>query len=417
MTKQREALAKHSPNFARWSNYCDPFPTNDRYIVFGWLWMIGAALQRRVWLDGAQKQTFPNNYFLFIAPPGVGKSNITDQIRSVFELQSEEKQGSIAHSMRDGKLLFPVSADSSSFEAFVQFTAQSMRPMTLAIKQPDGSVKTERYYYCSPAFILDEVKSIFTQKAQDMATFLLTGWNCQRIYERNTIGRGADVIHNLCVNLIAGTQPGVLGELSRTSVVDNGFSRRALMIYAGETNKHVIDVDHTAAQLVAFTEVVTYVRKLAKLYGNMKFSPEAREWLEDKYVHNRVPPLNTSQYLEYYHNTELQHVKKLAMAIHFSDRTDLVLDVGSVQLAYDLLKWIEPEMHYAFVSSGDARGALVKAIKATLRTAVTELTPEELYCDVVETASYEEMLIAVNDLVQARVLSRSASGHLRLVKK
>lgn len=402
-----------SPHFQLWKQHTASYPTNDRFVTFGWLFMISAALQRRVWIGSEMKAIFPNNYFLFVAPPGVGKSLITDDIRLMYELQTEAGiVGTDVGAANTGKLLFPISADSTSFESFVEFTAQSCRPYRF----PKGEKPT--YFYCSPAFILDEAASIFNKDAQNMATFLLQGWTCSRRYTRRTIGRGEDSIQNLCVNLVGGIQPGKLAELSKMAIVDNGFARRCIMIYGHENRFRRAFIEHHAGVSTNFAKLAKHVRSLAKLYGEVTITPEARAWMVEQFETNHTRIINKNKCLEHYYPSKHLHVQKLAMAIHFSDSTELVVGLDAFITAKALLDEIEPDMHYAYIGAKDVRGEAISAIKTSLRTAFVDmpdgLTRDELYPDLVDLLDYEAIGALLNDLVAGGILLVNNSGHYRL---
>lgn len=400
-----EKVSAYSPNFRRWANYCEPFPTHDRFVIFGWLWMVGAALQRRVWMD--TKPVYPNNYFLLVAPPGVGKGNVSDAVRGIFEsMTSDPTPATGIGAIRKGKLLFPISADSSSYEAFVQFTSKSMSTHRYTLA---GSTTSEPYYYCAPAFILDEAASIFHREAHNMATFLLSGWTCAPSYVRDTISRQEEVIHNLCINLIGGIQPGKLGELARLAIIENGFSRRCLMVYGATSNKRRAMIEHTKEQFDDYKSLAPHIRKLAKKFGPVQITPAAREFLLDIFERNALTIFNRDPAIEHYYPTKIVHTKKLAMALHFSDHEDLMIDAPAFQLAYDLLNEIEPDMHYAYVRTDDVRAEVIKIVRSVLKSTQLQnpdgLSAGELYPEVVTKLDYDKFCVLLHDLTQAKILN------------
>lgn len=410
-----------SKNYKLWQHFCEPFPSPNRFIDAGWLFMIGAALQRRVWIGSDLMSTYPNCYTLFVAEPGVGKSLITSSIKKVFMKQTMGHAGGNAKSDSQS-LLYPISADSTSFEAFVNFTAsnkQSFRKPPAPNAEPRLDEKgnpipprPETYYHCSPTFILDEAASIFDKDAGKMAVFLLEGWTCTERYERNTIGRGSDTITNVCLNLIGGIQPGKLVELSRTSILDNGFSRRCLIVY-GEKNRFRTDqIEHSDSQVAAFDAVCKHVRTLGKLYGKLNQTPEAKAWMRQKFVIDEPVITNRSEYLKYYFPTKQQHTTKLAMAMHFSDSTDMTIGVEPFMAAYDYLTELEQDMHMAYVGAADERGKLLNRIKHILRGGSADgLSADELYPDLIDLVDYDNLLPALRDLVKAGELIQTRENN------
>lgn len=410
-------LRAFSPNFNKWADYCDPLPTNERFIAFGWLWMIGTALQRRVWMD--TKPVFPNNFMFLVGPPSAGKGCVTDSVRELFDRITPDPKNdakSITFAMKKGNPLFPLSADSSSFEAFVMFTAKNMQ--TFRYIEPRTGNSEEKYCYCSPAFILDEVSSIFHKDAQNMVKFLLSGWACNSRYTRDTISRQEEKLFNLCLNMIGGTQPGTLGELTRTRLIDDGFSRRCLMVYAASPSRRVAEIIHTPAQEDGFLSLVPTFRELATLYGQMTITQEVRDWLETTFVKTTPRVVNRHPALEYYYASKILHIKKLAMCLHFSDSRSMTIGLAPFQLAAELLTAIEPEMHFAYTAARDTRGEVINTIRSTIKacrnTHPDGLTREELYVDVVGDIGYEDFHTLLCDLVSGRTLE-NRNGHYTLI--
>ena len=392
-------------NFQKWNHFCAPFPSPQRFVDAGYLFLIGAALQRRVWMGTELTATYPNNYVLLVAEPGVGKSLITAPIKDVMIRQTVTTADSTKPS---AKLLYPISADSTSFESFVNFTSVNMQ--TVVKKGPNE--KIERYFHSSPCFILDEAASIFDKEAHKMATFLLEGWTCSKLYTRRTISRQTDEIHNLCLNLIGGIQPGKLIELSRISILDNGFSRRCLIVYGDKNRFRTDHIEHDDSQIGAFKEVCAHVRTLNKVFGAVTMTPEARDWMRQRFVIDEPLITNTSEYLKYYYPTKQLHVKKLAMAIHFSESADMTIGIEPFQIAWDYLASIEPDMHMAYTGVRDERGTILNRIKHLLRTNTDNdgLGADELYPDLVDIVSYENLLPTLADLVRAGMLIQTRGG-------
>ena len=354
--------------------------------------------------------TYPNNYMLFVAEPGIGKSMIVGSIKKAMLRQTIGTAES--GSKPSTKLLYPISADSTSFEAFVNFTAENTQTVTRKPLANGTAPKIERYYYSSPCFILDEAASIFDKEAHKMATFLLEGWTCTDLYVRRTISRQTDEIHNMCLNLIGGIQPGKLIELSRVAILDNGFSRRCLIVY-GERNRFRTDhIEHSASQAGAFVDVCNHIKTLHKLFGEVTMTPEAKAWMRQKFVTDEPVISNTSEYLKYYYPTKPVHIKKMAMAIHFSDSTDMTIGVEPFEIAWDYLASIESDMHMAYTGIRDERGTVLNRIKHLLRASKDPdgLGSDELYPDLVDIVSYENLLPTLADLVRAGQLIQTRNS-------
>jgi len=403
-----------TPNFDKWASFCEPLPTHDRFVQFGYLWMVSAALERRVWMDSAFSPTYPNMYMLFVGPPGCGKSQVSDKIKGLFHsimatdgLDNNSNLRVVRAST--SRNLFKLSADSTSFEAFVTFTAGSSKTVKDAIS------KGMPYVHCSPQFILDEASSIFNQHAEDMATFLLSGWTCTPIYNRTTQLRGTESIKNLCVNLIGGTQPKKLAKLVKSTVIEDGFSRRRIMVYAEKARRNVVFIDESPDNVAQYKHIQSHIQKLggSNIFGQLKLTPAARAWMIDTYdTHKDKQRINTASVLAEYQNTKIQHIKKLAMAIHFGESLEMTLDVGVFQHAKMLLDAIEIDMHKCYEGERDVRQELINKLRALVReSGVNGLEVGELYVDVYDICDLEDLHKTLQDLVAARQLVMEGSKY------
>src|SRR4030095_1364074 len=92
------------------------------YINWGMYFLISAALQRRVWLSGAETAIFPNLFSVFTGPPGTGKSLVCTTVKNLLgehvRLVGDTKLGDRVSQLP----VFPIAADSTTFESLVEET-------------------------------------------------------------------------------------------------------------------------------------------------------------------------------------------------------------------------------------------------------------------------------------------------------
>src|SRR5215831_2252164 len=67
-------------NAQKWLLYTDGLPSPQNYIEWGWRYLVGAALQRRVWLPPTHKPCFANSYVIFVGKPGIGKGLVIREV-------------------------------------------------------------------------------------------------------------------------------------------------------------------------------------------------------------------------------------------------------------------------------------------------------------------------------------------------
>ena len=106
-------------NYELWKLYMKGNHAPRQFMDAGWIFMIAAALERRVWLNSSIK-VFPNHYILMCGQPGAGKSIVTGPVNDI--LNSLTGPG---HSETVPVYVLKRGPDSSSFEKIADIIAKS----------------------------------------------------------------------------------------------------------------------------------------------------------------------------------------------------------------------------------------------------------------------------------------------------
>jgi len=233
-------------NFDRWQLLCKDLSSPQSFVDFGFIYLIGAALQRRVWVGPDHYPIFPNTYIVLCADAGVGKGLV---IKKVYDLLSFHKKYIVketktqqdygnsvngtplrsasdanGHTAKklDEELLIPMAPNTSSFEQLVYLMAKSYDGVPIP-----GSSKT--YTYSSLAFCLEELSSLFRKNTEDISNFLLCAWDCGD-YRKETKTSGIDRVKNMCLALFAGTTPSFMQSTFDDKIVQEGLAARTMYI-------------------------------------------------------------------------------------------------------------------------------------------------------------------------------------------
>src|SRR6266702_872414 len=73
------------PNLDLWRSWMRDACSPETYIEFGWYYIIGSALQRRVWVGPEKFPIFPNEYIIFVGDSGVGKGLVLKHVSNVLK--------------------------------------------------------------------------------------------------------------------------------------------------------------------------------------------------------------------------------------------------------------------------------------------------------------------------------------------
>jgi hypothetical protein len=299
-----------------------------------------------VWYYSGDDALYPNLYVVFVGPPAVGKGLVLGRINNLLRHHKYEKGRPIeTNAGPEYPLLFPLGADSVTFEELMSDVAGSIRRLPIA--------NNKIYAHTSYAFVLEELSSLFKRKTEDVVKFLLNAYDCKG-YEYKTKHQGKDIIRALCLDFIAGTQFDFLRDAHKTGLFGQGFSSRTLFLFEYNARSYKFHISgDSEEQLAAKNELLVWLKKLSTIYGQLTYAQTTDDWLEHWYITVHVPmQLNAGEKMQYYYGRKKVALLKLAAAIHFSEQDSMVIALETFQKALALLDSIEPAMSQGLSFSG-----------------------------------------------------------------
>lgn len=376
-------------NFEKWQKYTDGLASPQNYLDWGFLYMIAASLQRRVWCPPDWRRCYPNMYITIVGKPGIGKGQV---IRSVSEILSFHKQEDVRPSNKaatpdeqkivdtmlamderaakdaeaagkskdqpsEKALLIPMAADAVTYEALVQSMARCIR----RINYHEYDEKAQRevmkvYSHSSLCFCLEEIASLFRKNTESLVNFLIQAYDCGENYEYVTKTQGKDRIRRLCLNFFGGTNPDFMQDTFDDKLLSQGYSSRTFYIYAARNRKSVFFLPELTAEQKAYKQdLIDHVKKLASLHGQVILDKETVDFLENWHRDLEENPhkrSSKSQKLDAYYARINIHVMKVAMALHFGESTDMRIPLETFKRAIAFLMKEEKTMHLALVLEG-----------------------------------------------------------------
>lgn len=325
-------------NYDKWLLYTKDLPSPQSYVDFGFYWLISACLQRRVWYYSGDGALYCNLYITLVGPPAIGKGLILGRINTLLRHHKYEKGKPIqTNAGPEFPPLFPVSADSITFEELMADIASSMRMLVLT--------GNKVYKHTSYAFLLEELSSLFKRKTEDVVKFLLNAYDCKG-YEYKTKHQGKDIIRSLCVSFIAGTQFDFLKDAHKTGIFGEGFSSRNIFLF--ETLKRSGNFhmsEETEDQSEAKRDLLVWIKKLSTLHGQISYDTETYAWLEDWYKNIHEPQAKkANEKMQHYLGRKRVALLKLAAAMHFAENLTMTIPLSTFQRALETLNSIETSM-------------------------------------------------------------------------
>jgi len=184
------------------------------------------------------------------------------------------------------------------------------------------------------------------------------------------------------------------------------------MVYTEKERYDNAIIRHTDSQKKALGELAPFIRGLNKLHGEALMTPAADEWFTNWYKTGYRNPANKASCLNNYYDTKNMQLMKMAMAVHFSERTDMVVDTPAFEQALEILDSIEPNMHLAYAGERDIRGEVIGKLKALLKNDSDGLTSLECYPDVYDIIELDDFNKLLADLMAAGLLARVGDKYM-----
>jgi len=387
--KESSRVTLYMTNFDKWMSYTDGLPSPDNYRRWGFLYLIAAALQRRVWCPPEHDKLFANMFVTLVGKPGLGKGGVIRAVSNLLTqhkledvnshltnkegLTEEEKTVAAAIAEQDYKnaqseaemgrstkqavekaLLIPVAADAVTYEALVQSMAHSYRRINfIAWDEKLQKNKMNIYGHSSLCFCLEEIASLFRKHTDNLVNFLIQAYDCGENYEYQTKTSGRDRIRRVCLNFFGGTTPDFMQNTFDEKLLSQGYSSRTFYIFAIRNRKAVFfRPELTAEQRAYRDELSAHVKKLTELYGQVQLDNETCQFLEEWIRQDAENPLkraSKSVKLEAYYARKNIHIMKVAMALHFGETTDMHIPKSTFEAAIALLHEEEKTMHLALM--------------------------------------------------------------------
>lgn len=416
-------------NFERWCIYTSGLSSPQNYIDWAWLYLVGACLQRRVWVGPEHQPIFANKYVIFVGEPGIGKglpirevsfflkhwkkkdgikidpltlSEANLKIQNIVEesdVEAAKKQLSAKAIVEP--MLYPVAADATTYEALVKAVSESYSRCEYI--DTDGKLKV--HGHSSLCFCLQELASLMRKKTEDTINYMLGLYDCPMDYEYATKNSGTDRVRRGCLNMLAGTTPSFMQSTFDDRLADEGFNSRTFYIYAKNNRKNLFFItDMSTEQREHQFHLLEHIRKLSGLYGHAYVDKETMDYLQDWWheQESNKEKMFHSPKLKPYRSRRNIHIMKIAMALHFSESLEMKISLATFKKAIEFLSNEEPNMHFA-ITIADTNPIAKCSRKVIDLLATGEKTYKELLIDthyLIDKKGFEESLQFLSDTKQ-----------------
>ena len=325
------------PNFIDgFQSYISDKGTPALYQKWAGIFLVGAALERKVWLRTAKGKLYPNQYIILVGPAGVGKSLCTS---SVYDLLDE---------LRTPETPFFIAPTSVTKASLIDGLAEAERRIVRPTESPPVIT------FNSITIIPNEFGVFLPSWEGDFMSTLTDLYDCGRYAETRRTSKININLPHTQLNLFSATTPAHLNGLLPEGAWEQGFMSRVLICYSGEsvhTDLFYLD----GLDLAQRGKLIADLKDIYKMYGEFTVEEDYKLAL-NAWAKSGGPPIPDHPKLMSYRVRRPAHILKLSMISSASNSSDKRITLDNFAEALDWLVELEtfmPDVFKSMRSGGD----------------------------------------------------------------
>lgn len=291
-------------------------------------------MERKTWITSMDSKLYPNMYVILVAPPGVGKTEVTWRIRDLWASLETHFLGST----------------SVTKASMIDELAEATRRVIHG-KGPNPVDNFNSLLIC-----INELGVLLPAYENEFMNTLTDLWDCKYYSEKKRTTKLEIEIRHPQLNLVAACTPSYLMNILPEGAWDQGFLARTMLIYSGDRQHATLfgtrpDLSSLNASLK------TSLKRISNLYGEFEVSPAAAALLEDFNERNINGTAGAPDHpkLISYTIRRTVHLLKLSMIASAAKSDDLIIHEEDVTRAHHWMMEAEqtmPDIFKAMASSG-----------------------------------------------------------------
>lgn len=293
--------------------------------------VIGAVLERRIYIRRGNNDLFPNVNVVLVAPAGrCKKTTACEKAVNLFR-----------------RIGGNVLADKITPEAIIE-SFKSSQSATGLLYAPEWAVFLGKQQYM-----------------EGLVPMLTALFDCPEIWSSGTLARSTTALKNVAISHLAATTIDWMQSSISKDAFSGGFMSRLLFVVQHDTSRSfpfAPPLDDVLAN-----KLITGLLNMQKVSGEVKITPAGRAWYE-RWYHDRKTNAVEKQLAGYFERKP-DRLLQLAMVLNAAqDVTRLELDEKVLVQAEQMLTWIEKFLPGAFAelssnTIGDDQHRLLKQIR------------------------------------------------------
>ncbi len=303
-------------------NFCKLLEKTEvppRFAIWCGVSALLAMMERRIWIEQGIYTIYPNFFIVLIAGSGQKKSTA---INLAAKLLRKADPGP------------KIIAQMVTPEGLITSLKNTKEESSEVYKQSSGGI-----------IIADELVTLIDRRTieRGLGKVLTTLYDCNDVFEYQTVARGIERLHGSYLSLLGGTTVELIKDSIPLQSVGGGLTSRIIFVYDDSVPEPVPWVDYDKALVQIEEDLIHYLQGLSSLNGPIRVTPSAREFYEHDYREFYNSSFRMNPYLRGYANRRHTHLFKLSIAVMLAEEPSLILTEHHLQGAKIILE--EAEIH------------------------------------------------------------------------
>lgn len=311
--------------------YLSQFGAPDIFAKWAAIFTLGAAVQRRYWVQSKGQPVYPNLFVFLCGPPATGKGVVLGPVHDVLSRIKD-------HHLGTDSLTAAGLADELS-DAEVYYVAPGGKPLD-----------------CNALTVVSEELGVFLPAYDNVMMNMLTKlWDNKGYSERRRKAGSRLDIPKAHLSIIAGTTPAYLNNMLPEGAWDEGFMARVMLVYSGPSGpKPITEEEELSTATTLFSQIVHDLQKICNGSGRIRWNKESLEAINTWHMAGGEPA-PTHPRLHNYRGRRHFNMIKLCMLMALARRSNTI-ELEDFERGLDLLvetEKIMPEAFKAMKTGGD----------------------------------------------------------------
>lgn len=295
---------------------------------------MAGALERKVWVRTLGSNLYPNLYVILVAPPGVGKTEITWRVRDFWKQMEDH---------------YVASTSVTKASLIDELAAANRRWIT---HNPENPVE----HFNSLLLCINELGVLIPAYENEFMNVLTDLWDCKDYSEKRRTNKIEHKIDKTQLNLLAACTPAYLMQTLPEGAWDQGFMSRTMLVFTAERQVRSLFAD-TTLDGEEEEMLKQMLERIGNLYGEIKFTEGAAKLIDNFHMTGGEPKPEHPKLISYTIRRTV-HLLKLSIVASMARSDELLIREDDFQRALGWMLEAEslmPDIFKAMAQGGTGK--------------------------------------------------------------